>query len=546
MKTLSRPEFHRFRLLFPGSLFLAVTAMAQVPTNAPAEDADLYILSPFEVSFDRDTGYVATNTLAGSRLNTSLFDTPASISVMTKDFLEDIGATNVTQAMEYALSAGNDIGGGSANVGATTGNGLIDNDFNFTIRGFRRATQTRDFFETIISGDVFNLERIDIARGPNSILFGIGGPGGIVNITPKRARPGNDFGEVSVITGSWGLRRGAVDVNRGLADGRFGVRANLMIQEAGGYRDFASDDQKRGALAMTWRATDSTTIRFSGEMGSMTQNRVRPWMPWDNISQWEAWGSNFIEFGTPQAPTELGDNRYAQFQSGAGNGLPPLPPDPFWGGEIRSAGHLIQGHFLVALMDGPLAGKVLYSGNSAENARYYRTSSGSNVGGYNSPRNFEDESVFPRRGNITGPGQRVETDYHTIGLVVEQRIGRDLFFEAAANRTTVDRLNQQVVGFAGIGIMYDVTTTLPVFTPDGRYDATIGGPTVGAFGSGFADKLGIPYVETTQGRNALNLNQSIPNPHVGDLLVFSEPSYSDRKTVRDDVRVSGSYQLDLE
>jgi outer membrane receptor protein involved in Fe transport len=527
------------------STLLSLPLGAQETPPPVSGTTETITLSPFEVSSERDTGYVATNTLAGSRLNTSLFDTPASISVMTRDFLDDIGALNVTQAMEFALSAGNDIGGGNANVGATTGNGLIDNDFNFQIRGYRRATQTRDFFDTIISGDGFNLDRIDIARGPNSILFGIGGPGGIVNVTPKRARLDADVTDVSFVTGSWGLNRGSLDVNRSLANGRFAARVNLMMQGADGYRDFESDDQERGALALTWKATDSTTVRFGGEWGHMKQNKVRPWMPWDNISQWQAWGSHFVEFGTPQAPSVAGDNRYAQFQSGAGNGLPALPADPLWGGEIRTAGHLLQPHTLVAIMDGPLAGKVLYTGNSAENARYYRTSSGSNVGGYNSPKDFEDESVFPRRGNVTGPGQFVETDYSTVGVAIEQRVGRNLFLEVAANRSEVDRLNQAVAGFAAIAIMYDVTTTLPSFTADGRYDATIGGPSTGAFGNSYANKLGIPYVETTQGRNALNLNQAIPNPHAGDLIVYSEPTYSDRNTVRDDIRVSGSYNLDL-
>src|SRR5690606_7249278 len=213
------------------------------------------------------------------------------------------------QAMEYALSGGNDVGGGSSNVGATTGNGLVDNDFNFQIRGFRRATQTRDYFDSIISGDAFNLSRIDIARGPNSILFGIGGPGGIVNVTPKRAHFDANRIETTFVGGSYNLFRAALDVNYAGND-RVAVRANVMAQTADGYRDFESDDQERGALALTWRATDSTTVRLNAEGGHMKQNKVRPWLPWDGISQWDAWGRHFVEFGTPQAPSVLGDDRY--------------------------------------------------------------------------------------------------------------------------------------------------------------------------------------------------------------------------------------------
>ncbi len=526
------------------ALALPLAAQTAATSPTPAQESDTFVLSPFQVNSDDDEGYLATNTLAGSRLNTSLLDTPASISVMTKEFLADIGALNVTQAMEYALSGGNDVGGGNANVGATTGNGLIDNNFNFQIRGFRRATQTRDYFDTIISGDIFNLDRIDIARGPNSILFGIGGPGGIVNVTPKRARADRDITELSFVGGSWGLRRGAIDVNRPLIDGKLALRTNLMMQRADGYRDFESDDQERGALALEWRPTSSTTVRLNGERGHLKQNKVRPWLPWDSISQWEAWGSHTVPYGTPQAPTVLGDLNYSQFQNGAGNGLPALPADPLWGTEIRTAGHVIQPNYYIIPGDGPLAGKVIYTGNSAENARWYRTSSGSGVGGYNTPPNYENESVFPRRGNVTGPGHWVETDYDTYGIAVEQRVGQNLYLEAAANRSTVDRENRAVVGFAGISIMYDVTETLPTFDANGRYQGTIGGPSTGAFGQAFANKLGIPYVATTQGRNALNLTSAIPNPNLGDLMVFAEPTIALTETVRDDLRFSASYDLD--
>ena len=60
---------------------------------------------------------LAASTLAGSRLNTSLYDTPASISVMTKDFLEDVGATNVADALVYSLNAERD-------TSESTGNGF--------------------------------------------------------------------------------------------------------------------------------------------------------------------------------------------------------------------------------------------------------------------------------------------------------------------------------------------------------------------------------------------------------------------------------------
>jgi outer membrane receptor protein involved in Fe transport len=292
---------------------------------------------------------------------------------MTKEFLNDIGALNVAQAMEYGLNAGNDIGGGSAD--GVTGNNLIGRDYNLQIRNYRNATQTRNYFDTLISGDTFNVERIDISRGPNSLLFGIGSVGGIVNVTPKAAQIGLKKDEVLVRTGSYSRNRAALDVNRTLIDGKLAARINLMYQEADGYHDFESDDQKRGALALTWTPTRSTSIRVDFEKGKLHQNKVRPWLPFDGITNWEVWGSHFIPFGTPESPWLAGDNNYSQQQTSAGSGapnnnLPAVPALPFWGGEFRSAGNLVAPNGRASFMDGPLAGKVLYLGVRAEGPRY--------------------------------------------------------------------------------------------------------------------------------------------------------------------------------
>lgn len=532
MKTYPCPHLFRAARAVLAVCALSAAARGEAQTSDAPSAEETVVLSPFEVQAERDSGYVATNTLAGSRLNTSLRDTPASISVMTKDFLDDIGAVSVSQAMQYALNAGPDVGGGGANVAATTGNGLMENSFNLQIRGFRQATQTRDFFTTILDGDVFNLERIDIARGPNSILFGIGGPGGIVNTTTKRARLDDNSTTLTWRTGSWNRNRGMLDANRELIDGRLAARVNLLYQQSDGYRDFEEDNQRRGALALTWRPTSSTTVRLGVEGGRVHQNRARPWMPFEQFSAWEFWGRHYVEYGTPESPWTIDDTRYAQKRSSSGsaapdNGLPPIT-DPVYGPELRTAGHRISSTGRVAMMTGPLAGKILYVGTQANGESYYRTSAANNIGGYNTPANVEDETIFPRTGNIMGPGNFTEWEYHSGGATVEQRIGERLFVEAAFNSTVTDRLMQQVTPFANYALQYDVTSTLPSFNNDRTYDATRGGP------------------ETTgQGVGALNFNRIVPNPLVGEIILLAQPSYSETQTMRDDARLSASYQLDL-
>src|SRR5687768_3529427 len=94
-------QTHINRRLLPSATAAALAALiaplagqgisTPAPTGAAASPTDVTVLSPYVVDTTQDLGYQATNTLSGTRLNSSLRDAPASISVMTKEFLEDIG-----------------------------------------------------------------------------------------------------------------------------------------------------------------------------------------------------------------------------------------------------------------------------------------------------------------------------------------------------------------------------------------------------------------------------------------------------------------------
>lgn len=535
-------------------------------------------LSPFTVTSTQDNGYVATNTLAGSRLNTKLADTPASISVLTKEFLNDIGANSVTEAIGYALDAGFDINGGNTTNRGDTGNGLIGRDFNAQVRGYRNATQTRDFFITNLDGDTYNIERIDVARGPNSLLFGVGGPSGVINTTAKQADPNRHFGEIAHQVGSWSKARTTLDVNQPLIGKKLAARVNLLYQNADGYHDFEKDNQKRGALALTWKPTDSTTVRVNGEIGKLHQNRVRPWAAVENYSKWEATGSRTFAYGTPQSPAGYlasgtgGSNRGSTLPGGVGldqnytqaintgnlgakdNGLPfpNLDIDGFV--ELRT----FHTGFYNIFLDGPLAGKTVFEGGDPSigggtgtnrGARYYRTSASYNTAlgnpaGFDTPFNAPD-SVYPRTANIAGPGQYQNTDYNEIGVVIDQRVGRNLDLEFAANHEERQFLSRQTLGFSQISVTYDAMSYLPTFRNDYTFAASLGSPTTTGQGIGTLN-FG-PYTNLLTGQPAAN-NQGggmVVNPYAGQMLVNYNPSYSKSDTTLDDFRVSASYHLDL-
>ena len=181
------------RVLATTALYLASFAMtvAQIaPPPPPASLEEAIVLSPFTVSTDKDTGYAATETLAGTRLRTNLRDVASAMSVLTPEMLRDLGANSLDEAVDFVPSSDKL----TTSQGNVSGNGNFDgynfrfgNGQQFSIRGVQVNGYSSDFFDTQAPSDLFNTESLTISRGPNSILFGTGGPAGTALVTSKRA-----------------------------------------------------------------------------------------------------------------------------------------------------------------------------------------------------------------------------------------------------------------------------------------------------------------------------------------------------------------------
>ena len=185
---------------FVGWLATTAAVVAQTtpaPTRAAAPSTEEAVqLSPFEVNAAADQGYAATSTLAGTRLRTDLRDVAGSISVITKDFMNDIAANNLGDLLAY--TAGTEVDGLAGNYSASgfnTGgfqeftNAMRGTQSNTRVRGLGAADQTRDYFITDAPMDGYNVDRVEVNRGPNAMLFGLGRPGGIINSGLLQALP---------------------------------------------------------------------------------------------------------------------------------------------------------------------------------------------------------------------------------------------------------------------------------------------------------------------------------------------------------------------
>lgn len=274
------------------------------------------LLSPFEVKSTEDRGYNATSTLMGTRLRSDLKDLAASISVATKDFMDDINATNLSSLFIYTL--GTEVGGANGNY-----SGLSDpaagNDFNDAIgqaspatriRGLLSADRTRDYFISDIPTDGYNIDRVEISRGPNSMLFGLGSPAGIFNQSIIKADTHRSKTTIGTQLDNYGSYRTTLDTNQVLIKDKLALRVAGVYADSQYYQDFAFDRKKAGTLAATWRPFKDTTIKVTTEYGRDDSNRPESRPPTDRFTYWWAMGKPVWNpqtntgrlLGTPQAP----------------------------------------------------------------------------------------------------------------------------------------------------------------------------------------------------------------------------------------------------
>jgi outer membrane receptor protein involved in Fe transport len=288
-------------LILGSSLLCSGAIFAQEQTAKPAEptatqDEDVVYLSPFEVTSEGSIGYQARDTLAGTRLRTDLKDVANAVQVINSQFLQDTGATDTKSLLVYTTNT--EVGGTSGNF-ANVGDGTQQNDTsnrvspqtNTRVRGLTSADNTRNFFLTRTPWDSYNVDRVDIQRGANSILFGIGSPAGIINSNIQQASFYNE-GKVEEKFGSYGSIRGSVNVNRVILDDELAIRvAGLYNDEEYRQRPAYQDDQRIYLAARydpKWLRIGSSkfSLKMNYEHGKIDANRPRVTPPIDRITPW--------------------------------------------------------------------------------------------------------------------------------------------------------------------------------------------------------------------------------------------------------------------
>lgn len=266
---------------------VAPAPAAEAPASAEAKEDEAILLSPFEVSASSQQGYMATSSLAGSRLNTQLKDIPAPISVVTEQFLKDTGSTNLESLLVYTNNT--EVGGLQGNYGGDATLVRQAPQKATRIRGLNGADITRDFFATDIPFDSYNTMQVDINRGANSILYGLGSPAGIINYMLKTPMMRDKYG-VEFKVNQYGSLRSSVDLDTVVMPKVLGVRVNALNSEQQYQQKHKFEHNKRldAVIRFTPRIADSIYTQIQGrvETGRTIANRPETTPPSDYISNW--------------------------------------------------------------------------------------------------------------------------------------------------------------------------------------------------------------------------------------------------------------------
>lgn len=242
------------------ALAILLSGAALGPVAAAAQDTSGDILlAPIYVQgasvFGEDNTVVAGYTATGSKTVSEIIDIPAQVSVVTQEELRTRAPDNLMQALAYTGSVSVDeygsdnrydffrIRGFSANSAGTYRDGLPLRSFNFT------------------GGKIepYSVQRIDVLKGSTSTLFGLNGPGGLVNVITKRPQD-LAFGEVYTTVGEDHAEIGT-DFGAPLdADGVWTYRLTAKVKDAKEDTDFQDNDARYLAGALSWKPTAATSL----------------------------------------------------------------------------------------------------------------------------------------------------------------------------------------------------------------------------------------------------------------------------------------------
>lgn len=225
-------------------------AITPIPAANGAEQ--VVTLPSIQISATNTNRYAATSTSTATKTNTLLRDVPQSITVITGDLIKDQSIRSLADAVRYVPGVGVSQGEGNRDALVFRGNRSTG---DFFIDGIR---DDAEFYR-----DLYNIERVEVLKGANGMIFGRGGSGGVVNRVTKEAN-WNPVREFSFQGGSFNQKRMTGDVGYVINDVA-AVRLNALYEDAGSFRDGVNMERLGISPTVTIKPTNRTKVVLNME-----------------------------------------------------------------------------------------------------------------------------------------------------------------------------------------------------------------------------------------------------------------------------------------
>ena len=408
--------------------FLFAQRPAGTPASPPPPAESPTVLSPFQVDASSEKGYLATQTLSGTRLKTDLRDVGAALTIFTEQMLDDLGATNINDIVAFAPNTDAFVVSGADNGG----NDFINIPTQYVTRGGTTTVVGQDLFSNNVPQDRYNSESLTFTRGPNAILFGLGNAAGAFVSSTKRAK-NRTATTVELRTDDNESFRAMVDHNQVIKKDLLAVRYAGLYEKSFGFRIPSEKFQRRHFVTAQLTPIKKTSIRFNYEQGLLELPADRPWPSYDAVSPWLAAGSPMIAtVGAPRPPGTVVYN--------------------------------VQG--LISTEFSPAGSKIPVLTWRTLQATSPLADYGNGFPAFNpAKRSFINPALYPTFASSLAGSYRL-TDFKSYSVFFEQQIAENLFIEGAVNRTVSDIF--AVNAFVGVNdtIYVDVNRQLPDRTPN--------------------------------------------------------------------------------
>lgn len=230
----------------------AFAQAATVPSYLPEREETVQ-LEKLEVSGQRDEkAYAVSRSVTGTKTDTALVNVPQSVSVVTRELIDDTAMLSIGDVTRFVPGVGIAQGEGNRDTPVLRGNSTTA---DFFLDGIRDDVQ---YFR-----DLYNVDRVEVLKGPNAMIFGRGGSGGVINRVSKQANWATRR-ELTLQAGSWSHFRGTLDVGQPINDDT-AFRVTGLYEDSDSYREGVTLKRYGVNPTLAWRVAPRTLLRVGYE-----------------------------------------------------------------------------------------------------------------------------------------------------------------------------------------------------------------------------------------------------------------------------------------